>query len=87
MGLTMSQPTEDKPRRSTSTWWIVAVIVLLVAYPLSIGPVMWLDRHGYVAEPAIDLLMYFYVPLQIVYEYGPEPLQDLLGGYTDLWTP
>lgn len=31
-------------------WWTVAGLMLLVAYPLSLGPIVWLHGHDYLPE-------------------------------------
>jgi hypothetical protein len=54
---------------------------LLVAYPLSLGPVAMLYVGG---EPP-KLLLDLYVPLNWVVRHSPETLQETYTWYMELW--
>jgi len=46
--------------RSRRFWIIVTVVALVVGYPLSFGPAIWLTAHGYFSEAAVQ---YIYLPV------------------------
>jgi hypothetical protein len=69
-------------------WWVWALIVplLLIAYPLSIGPVYWmLSREG-VPPVAWTVIGAVYAPLGFVSEYIP-PLKRAIELYLYWWIP
>jgi len=54
--------------RNHSRWRIAAltIVVLLVFYPFSVGPVVWLEGHGLfdrLPDPVLDAIGDFYAPL------------------------
>ena len=66
--------------------------MLLVAYPLSIGPVAWLGMHGYIpcvdesSIPSLDrFLIVVYWPLKVLSD-NFDPFQRLTEWYVSLWT-
>jgi hypothetical protein len=44
-------------------FWAVVLVVVLVGYPLSLGPVNWLYMRGWISQPALDTIDYIYTPL------------------------
>jgi hypothetical protein len=52
----------DSKRPGVAFWATVAVVVAL-AYPLSIGPVMWLADREMLPDRVAEPLSYFYLPL------------------------
>lgn len=62
-------------------WWLGFVAVLLVAYPLSLGPVYALVMEGYLPEAAFLP----YLPLDALDAVLPPPINDLLPWYLGLW--
>jgi hypothetical protein len=64
----------------------VAMVLVLVVYPLSIGPAGWLNTR--VLGPSgrfNDVCLVIYAPLLILYESGPPALRDALHQYDRLW--
>jgi hypothetical protein len=62
----------------------VGLVALLVAYPLSIGPVGWINSR--LQWPGLnDAYGVIYIPLIIVYFNCPQPLQDSMDWYAGLW--
>ncbi|MBL4886186.1 MAG: hypothetical protein JKY95_16845 [Planctomycetaceae bacterium] len=44
--------------------WIIALVVLLLLYPLSLGPLAWLQMNGYLPESVVVVLgATIYAPL------------------------
>jgi len=72
---------EDEPIR---TWrvavWTLVVLFILLAYVLSIGPVVWLDEHDYIWLPC----RYFYAPVIFVATRG-YPTWRIYALYMRLW--
>ena len=75
----------DRKHPSAAFWAIVVVVVVLVlvAYPLSLGPVTRLANEATLPE----WIGYLYVPLMVVVESSPEPMQSAFQVYTNLWLP
>ncbi|MBI1347845.1 hypothetical protein GC163_16335 [bacterium] len=59
-------------------------LLFLPAYPLSVGPIVWLHELGFISQQHLDILSSVYYPLQIAYE-NSEWCQYLLGQCTDFW--
>ena len=77
----MEDPDEPRARHARATWAVVGVLVLLLAYPLSVGPAVWICNHGYMSEDAITP---FYAPLKWLVERS-ELVGDGMGWYVALW--
>ena len=50
-------------RERWAKWTAVGLVIALVAYPLSIGPAIWLMDHQVLPSWAIDALRCSYLPL------------------------
>jgi hypothetical protein len=61
------------------------LVIVLAGYPLSIGPAIWLDGHGYLPDWSITAVSAFYAPLN--WEGIPEPIVDALSWYAGHWEP
>ncbi len=73
----MSDEPKKRPRAGIG-WTLFAVLVL---YPLSMGPVLWIARHFSGGENVV----YAYLPLLLLGELF-KPLQDALLWYGRLGT-
>jgi len=69
-------------RRSSPAAALVAIAVMLlpVAYALSVGLYVWLRGHGFFSDSA-DVI---FLPLLFLHDRF-KPAGDLLEWYTDLW--
>jgi hypothetical protein len=86
---------KDRPRKSAMGIWIaVATLGLLIGYPLSYGPALWLHHrysppHTWLApDPnAIDtsFMAVLYTPLGSAIDACPKPIRDGFIWYIDLW--
>lgn len=77
-----------KEKRKTTRWglWVVVALVLLVAYPLSQGPVFWLCDHNEGAQLLYSYVGgYVYYPLRLLYNIGP--FHDVMLRYLNFWSP
>jgi hypothetical protein len=78
----MSEPRKT-PR--VAFWATILFLSALVLYCLSIGPAVWLQSHGYIPGWATDAVDLFYDPFWMAVESLPQPVQDKVEWYTDLW--
>jgi len=81
----MRQASESSGGRVTVVT-LIAVVLLLLVYPLSMGPAFWLcsdplNRFGSEAGVKGQVFLTVYTPLLICYQRGPAPLRKLIGGY------
>jgi hypothetical protein len=77
----------DGPKKKTRVWgWWLAVI-LLVVYPLSIGPAFWVCQVAGPENRATKITYFVvYGPLLMVCSRVP-PLKNLATWYVSLWKP
>jgi hypothetical protein len=62
------------------------MVVLVVGYPLSIGPFVWLCANEYLSDASADLVARsIYGPVTWLYEQGPQSIHDVLDWYVSLW--
>jgi len=71
--------TDRKP--SAAFWITVALVAVLVGYPLSFGPACWLVSW---TGRGSEFLPTIYHPMLLAWESGPHSLGDALLGYTRL---
>jgi hypothetical protein len=63
---------------------VILPVALLLAYPLSLGPVFkWRWEHGMQYPSALAA---FYRPLAVICEYVP-PAGEAMNRYLELWVP
>jgi hypothetical protein len=62
-------------------WATVAVVVLLVLYPLSFGPACWLSIY---LQPSGDVVSIVYCPVLMLWEWGPNWLGEIIVEYGSL---
>ncbi len=66
-------------------FWSTLAIAVVVLYPLSFGPVLWLNTHGWLTGWPHDLAVWFYFPINWIYHKGPQPVHDVFDLYARLW--
>jgi hypothetical protein len=66
---------------------VVVFVLLLVVYPLSMGPAHWLCTDSMNRLDGIKgkAFLTAYYPLLICYQRGPDPLREAIGAYLSLW--
>lgn len=81
------------PRRSVfAVWhwprwtWAIVVVLMLVGYPLSIGPAYWMLGMGVIPQTAttVEFLRAFYYPLNAASE-NSEWLRTAIDRYHRFW--
>ncbi len=74
----------DRKKPSAGFWITVALLAVLVGYPISWGPVCWICRSRLMPQillPAIDT---FYAPIDWFAMEGPTPVRNGLLRYAGL---
>jgi len=78
--------TPDRKHPSAAFWITAALVAVLVAYPLSLGPAIWLRDHGLISTRQYDSLC---APAVDILEMIPDAvgteLYDALDRYVILW--
>lgn len=75
---------ESSTAQSRTTAYLVGILVLVVAYPLSLGPATWLDKSGLVSRPLMDAILSVYYPIDLLY-LNSSHSQKLIDWYLDFW--
>ena len=75
----------SRKKPGVAFWATVVVVALLVAYPLSLGPVTWLDDHGMIPKGAWLAAYQIYRPLDVAAGKAPKPIRNVLFWYVSLW--
>jgi len=79
--------TNEPDRRSHRLRNVVAVVlVLVVLYPLSYGPVMWLSYHGYLKAVSEHFIIAVYKPTEVMIEPLPDPIRRAYFDYMLWWS-
>ena len=77
--------TSDRKKPGVA-FWATVVVCLLVAYPLSTGPVIWITDE--LDNEAADAWCEFvYAPVIWLKDNGPAPIRILLLYWVKLWSP
>jgi len=66
-------------------WITVSLIAVLVGYPLSRGPALWVFYRGSIPDASTATTAAIYWPMDWLVMNGPEPLRELLFSYSRLW--
>jgi hypothetical protein len=66
-------------------YWATVVLVVVLAYPLSYGPVIALDRMGLIPQAILRPLAIIYRPIDGILRAGPDTPKRLLWWYVKLW--
>jgi len=78
----------NRRERLGRRFWITVALVVLVGYPLSFGPVYWLDLSYHTDTRWIrDAIFLYRLPHDAVIEVLPQAIADVDGAYMDLWIP
>ncbi len=74
----------EKPETSRMGPSLAFAALILIAYPLSIGPMVWLAENGYIAGDNAFVIA-IYVPLDLLVERVPA-IKVVLLSYIGLWS-
>ena len=75
----------DRKQPGVAFWATVVVVAVLVAYPLSIGPAIWLRDQEWAPDWTFDAYRWIYAPIISVCNDGPKPFDDAMNWYANLW--
>jgi hypothetical protein len=83
----------ERRKPSWIVWGSIAFMLMLIAYPLSIGPAVYLldSRPGHLAADLIGIegveriFHVVYAPLEFLVTHCPEYLQNGVETYVDWW--
>jgi hypothetical protein len=77
--------TTDRKKPGVA-FWATVVLVVVLAYPLSFGPIVWLAQHEWLTGWALDAAKVFYFPIDPwFHDHGPQPLKDGMEWYVEFW--
>ncbi|MGE3314526.1 MAG: hypothetical protein AB7O26_05365 [Planctomycetaceae bacterium] len=79
----MKKPDSSRQRDRTLLT-AVLLLILFVGYPLSLGPVTWLDKSGLVSRPLMNVILSIYYPIDLLYLHS-SGVQRALDWYLDFW--
>jgi hypothetical protein len=69
-------------------WWLgIGLAVLLIAYPLSLGPVEWSIEDADIPRWMQTALEWFYAPISTALDYLPRSVVKAYVRYVRWWTP
>jgi hypothetical protein len=73
-------------RKLSGVFWVSITLLMLLFYPLSLGPMIWLDTRGMLPVAARPWLEAFYFPLQFLFDNQNIPLfSQFFESYLDWW--
>jgi hypothetical protein len=70
-----------------SRWVALGLVILLIVYPLGLGPVAWFLETGEVPAWLETELILFYAPIAMAVHCLPEPVAKAYVGYIRWWAP
>lgn len=76
---------DDRKKQSPWPWIVAGVVMLLVLYVLSTGPVVWLSSNGHLPEEVERVLVFLYIPLEWL-QVNSVTANDLLNWYWAFWS-
>jgi hypothetical protein len=84
--------SEERKKSGAALLTTIVLVAVLIGYPLSIGPVVWLASRDYVPPSACEKFCWpLFRGFEIAFPVIPEPLQEPLyfaiNGYVQLWIP
>ena len=78
--------TSDRKKRGVAFWAVILVLVL-VFYPLSLGPVAWLWVKLGRPEGMKTVIAPIYAPMFWAQSSGPEWMRKTIDFYEKMWAP
>jgi len=75
----------DRKKSGVAFWATVVLVVALVAYPLSEGPVLWIWGHTPLSLEAFFVIDAVYEPLEWAIDKSPQPIKEWQHKYLALW--
>lgn len=79
--------SEERKKRGVAFWATVALVVVLVGYPLSYGPIVYFagNNSDSIPEWAGVILEWYFLPLEWMKNHGPDWLHRAIEKYEIFW--
>jgi hypothetical protein len=78
----------SRKKSGVAFWATVGLVVVLVGYPLSVGPASYMAYHGWLGYGwQFTAYQSFYSPIFSSLADGPKPIQAAILWYLSLWIP
>jgi hypothetical protein len=78
-------------KKQSGSWWpcwlCIGLVAVLIAYPLSAGPVQWIAGKTLLPMWLETGIEYFYAPLNMAIHYVPRPVLTAYVRYLRWWSP
>jgi hypothetical protein len=75
----------ETDNRHVGVWIALFAIGMVIAYPLSYGPVLWAELNVDLPEWLLTGLGWVYEPVNLALELGPDWLVDIYDWYLEFW--
>jgi hypothetical protein len=75
----------ETDQRHFGVWIALFVSALLIAYPLSMGPAIWLVLNVDLPDWLATCIDGLYTPVNLALEFGPGWLVDAFDRYLEFW--
>jgi hypothetical protein len=79
--------TSDRKKPTAGFWITVALVAVLVGYPLSFGPACWAITRSIEPDDDPRISCSFYLPILWIWFEGPRPIGRFFGWYASLGAP
>jgi hypothetical protein len=78
----------DRKKPTAGIWITVALVavLVLVVYPLSAGPGLWIAHHD-IPSWCLDVICFVYAPVTWAEGHAPEPVVRAICAYLEWWIP
>jgi len=74
----------NRRKKPGKAFWATVVVVMMMLYPLSVGPAEWMQRHDWIPAAGMTALKRFYIPLAWL-ETHSEKFGRAMFWYEQLW--
>jgi hypothetical protein len=75
--------SEKRKNPGLPFWVTVALVAVLVLYPLSFGPACWIASRTEWLRPTVPIV---YKPMTFIVDIGPQRLDDFVWWYSNLYS-
>ena len=79
--------SDNDPSRGSIPWLAMTLAILILAYPLSMGPLWWLVKEGHISDETGNWIgTTFYAPIRLAVE-SSDTFRDWFLWYLSLFAP
>jgi hypothetical protein len=76
----------DRKKPTPAFWIAVALVAVLLGYPLSAGPGLWIAHHD-IPQWLMNAICRIYAPVDWAEGISPKPIGRAIHGYLEFWVP